>query len=84
VSVANTSKGVKISWTKYSKAGYYLVSRGVTADEGEVITCNGENECEFYDTEAVKGKTYYYQVTAWYGNDTKPLVKSKAIKITVK
>ena len=84
VIVKNTSGGVKISWTKNSKAGYYLVSRGTSSDgSGDVITCNGDNELEWLDKEAAKGKTYYYVVTAWYGNDEKPLVKSKPVKIKV-
>ena len=85
VKVANTTRGVKVSWKKYSKAGYYLVSRATSSKgEGEVLTCNGKDEITFTDNTAAKGKTYYYTVTAWYGNDSKPLVKSKAIKIAVK
>ena len=84
VIVTNTSGGVKITWTKNSKAGYYLVSRGTSSDgSGEVITCNGENELVWLDKEAAKGKTYYYVVSAWYGNDEQPLVKSKPVKIKV-
>lgn len=84
VIVKNTSGGVKISWKKNSKAGYYLVSRATSSSgDGEVITCNGDNELEWIDKEAQNGKTYYYTVSAWYGNDEKPLVKSKAVKIKV-
>lgn len=81
----NTSKGVKITWNKYSKAGFYLISRSTSSNaEGDVIGCYGDNEFEAYDTEAEKGKTYYYTVSAWYGNDEKPLIKSKPVKLVVK
>lgn len=84
VAVVNTSKGVKISWKKYSGAGYYLVSRSTSSSaEGEVFDCLGEDDLFTYDADAEKGKTYYYVVSAWYGNDEKPLVTSKPVKIVV-
>ena len=84
VIVTNTSKGVKISWKKYSKAGYYLVSRGTKNDgSGEVIACLDKADAYYIDKEAKKGKTYYYNVTAWYGDEGMPRVKSKFVKIKV-
>lgn len=84
VTLKNTSKGVRITWGKYKGAGYYLVDRSTSANgEGDVITCNGDNELEWLDTEVVNGKTYYYRVTAWYGNEGKPRAKTKVVKIKV-
>lgn len=82
--LTNTSKGVKVTWKKIDGAGYYLVWReGSNASENSDTWCLGENELEFIDTGAVKGKTYTYYVSAWHGNDEMPLVKGHA-KITVK
>lgn len=82
VTLKNTSKGVKITWGKHKGAGYYLVDKSTSSSgEGEVIACTGENELEWIDTEVKSGKTYYYRVTAWYGNEDKPRAKTKVVKI---
>ena len=70
--LTNTSKGVKISWKKISKAGYYLVWN----EQTDETWCMGADELEWVDTNVVKGKKYTYYVSAWYGNDSQPLVKS--------
>jgi len=82
VTLKNTSKGVKISWGKYKGAGYYLVDKGTSSSgEGDVIACCGDNELEWIDSDVKSGKTYYYRVTAWVGNEDKPRAKTKVVKI---
>ena len=82
VVLKNTSKGVKITWGKYKGAGYYLVDKSTSSNgEGDVIACCGDNELEWTDTEVKSGKTYYYRVTAWFGNEDKPRAKTKVVKI---
>lgn len=82
VTLKNTSKGVKITWGKYKGAGYYLVDKSTSENgEGEVIACCGDNELEWTDTDVKSGKTYYYRVTAWVGNEDKPRAKTKAVKV---
>ena len=81
------SKGVKVSWKATDGAGYYLVSRNTTGenDAYEVISCEDGSSTTFYDKDVEKGKTYYYAVSAWRGDD-EVLAKhiSNAYKITVK
>jgi hypothetical protein len=87
VKLSNTSKGVKISWGKYTgiKDGYYLIDKGTkSGGEGEVIACCGFNESSYIDKDVQKGKTYYYRVTVWHGNEDKPRAKTKVVKITYK
>ena len=83
MTLKSTAKGVKITWTQYKGAGYYLVDKGTSSNgEGDVIACCGANELEWVDTEVETGKTYYYRVTAWVGNEDKPRAKTavKSIK----
>ena len=65
------SKGVKVSWKATNGAGYYLVSRNTTGtkDAYEVISCEGASTTVYYDKDVEKGKTYYYAISAWRGDD---------------
>ncbi len=80
-----TSAGkVKIKWDALQGTGYYLLYKSTRAGEqGECIDCLGEEDIEYLDPDVEKGKTYYYTVEAWYGNDEKPLATSKQVKIKV-
>ena len=67
----SASKGVKVSWKPIKGTGYYLVGRKLKgADEYDVISCEGAETTVYYDTDVQKGKTYYYCITAWKGDDT--------------
>ena len=80
------SKGVKVSWQKKAGAGYYLVSRNNVGTKGEydVIACEGADTTTYFDKDVKKGKTYYYAVVAFKGDDT-PVAKymSNAYKIKI-
>lgn len=66
------SKGVKVSWQKKAGTGYYLVSRNTVGEKGEydVISCEGADTTTFFDKDVEKGKTYYYAVVAFKGDDS--------------
>ena len=65
------SKGVKVSWKPIKGTGYYLVGRKLKgAKDYDVISCEGAETTVYYDTDVQKGKTYYYCITAWKGDDT--------------
>lgn len=82
VTLKSTSKGVKITWGKYKGAGYYLIDKSTSSSgTGDVIACCGNNELEWIDKDVKSGKTYYYRVTAWVGNEDKPRAKTKVAKI---
>ena len=68
----SAKKGVKISWQKMKGAGYYLVSRNTTGtkDAYDVIACEGSSTTTYYDKDVKKGKTYYYAVGGFKGDDT--------------
>ena len=68
----SASKGVKISWKKIDGTGYYLVARNTegAAAEYDVISCEGSETTVYYDTNVEKGKTYYYMVSGFKGDDT--------------
>ena len=75
---------VKVKWDKVSGAGYYLIHRSTKSGTmGDVVCCNGDSELEYLDSDVTKGKTYYYTVEAWYGNDEKPLCTSEQVKIKI-
>ena len=80
-----TSAGkVKFKWDALTGVGYYLVYKSTkSGDIGECIDCLGEEDIEYVDPDVEKGKTYYYTVEAWYGNDEKPLATSNQVKIKV-
>ena len=80
------SKGVKVTWSKITGAGYYLVYRNNAGvgKEYECISCEDKATTTFYDKDVVKGKTYYYGVVAEKG-DAEPVGKhfSNAFKIKI-
>ena len=82
----SSSKGVKVTWSKISGAGYYLVGRNTVGTKGEyeVIECGDSKTTTFYDKDVVKGKTYYYSIIAEKG-DAEAVGKymSDAYKITI-
>lgn len=85
VTLKSTAKGVKISWGKFKDAGFYLVDKATSSSgEGDVIDCLGGDETVTYDSDVKSGKTYYYRVTAWVGDEQKPRAKTKVVKIKYK
>ncbi|MBO5994567.1 MAG: hypothetical protein J6Q41_03560 [Firmicutes bacterium] len=79
-----SSGKVKLTWDLVKGAGYYLIYKASSSTaEGEVISCNGEDENTLYDKDVKAGKTYYYWVEAYVGNDEKPSAKSGKVSIKI-
>ena len=82
VTLKKTAGGIRITWGKYKGAGYYLVDKSTkSGGEGDVIDCTGADQLSCLDTDVTSGKTYYYRVTAWYGDEDKPRAKTKVVSI---
>jgi hypothetical protein len=66
--VSNTSKGVKVTWSKFSGArGYYIYRRTSGSKWKKVGTVKKSAKITYLDKTAKKGKTYFYTVQAYSG-----------------
>ena len=75
---------MKLTWDLVKDAGYYLIYKASSSTgEGEVISCNGDDENTLYDKDVKSGKTYYYWVEAYKGDEEKPMAKSDKVHIKI-
>ncbi|MCR5338066.1 MAG: hypothetical protein K6E75_05860 [Lachnospiraceae bacterium] len=86
--ISSKKKKVTLSWKAVAGAESYVIYRSVKKKKGYVVVGYAENgKTAFTDTNAIKGKTYYYKVKAAVKNDYgldvtgKSFSKVKQIKV---
>jgi hypothetical protein len=71
VKVANTSTGVKVTWSKTTGASGYIVYRKTGSGTWTTLkTITSGSTVSYTDTTAKAGTTYYYTVRAYVGSTT--------------
>lgn len=74
----NVAKGIKLSWSKTSKANKYTVYRSTSKNKGFKYV-GTTKKVTFTDKKAKSGKTYYYKIKASTGSTYKV---EKAVRLT--
>jgi fibronectin type 3 domain-containing protein len=70
VKVANTSTGVKVTWSKTTGATGYIVYRKTGSGKWTTLkTITSSSTVSYVDTTAKAGTTYYYTVRAYAGSN---------------
>jgi transglutaminase-like putative cysteine protease len=64
---ANTSSGVKVSWSKTTGASGYYVYRKTNGKYVRIAAVKGSGTLSYLDKTAKSGTTYTYTVRAYYG-----------------
>jgi len=77
----NTSKGIKLTWSKREEADGYIIYRKTSSgSKAATAVLEGKNKTSFVDTGWENGKRYYYNIVAYgdiYGNDDTVVISDK-------
>lgn len=84
-SLTNTSSGIKVKWSKVSKAAGYYVYRKTSSGSYKKIATIKKNSTTSYTDKAVKSKngtTYTYKVVPYSGSTKGSFVSKTTVRLT--
>ncbi len=82
-SVANSSSGVELKWSKVSGAtGYYVYRKADSGSYSKIKTISSGNTVSYTDKSANNGTKYTYKVVAYYGKNTGSYNTKTIVRLT--